>query len=125
MSSKFKSVADAQFWYFKNWNTSPHNATDIKKDAKIGSISGWKTFVKACKTFHSLHKSNSRNIALQKTFEKYKRVRLVQASEWKPTVGTPGLRKGQTPHHVFAKKKTGPKSKFSNNTRRACLQLAD
>lgn len=126
MPSKFKSVADAQFWYFENWETLKvaKNATNLKRDAQMGSMSGWKRFVKAGKKFHELKKTCSHEDALQKTYEIYP-IRLVPPQKWFPTKGTPGLRKGPKQQDVFLKKKTGPKSKFSTATRRACFQIGD
>ena len=109
MSSKFDSVADARYYYFRNWSSlKKRNATFFRKDAKIGSCSTWKQFVKAMNKYryHRLYHDHKKSLEL--TSETYPNVRLVPPKSWNATSGTPGLRKGPTEHFTARKLKTGP-----------------
>ena len=72
MSSKFKAPRDAHFYYFPNWDElKKRNAKDLKTDAKIGSESGWKSFVKAVKKYKTLRLSNSHGNVFSRQRESY------------------------------------------------------
>tara|TARA_B100000809_G_C15108852_1_gene519778 strand:+ start:280 stop:1722 length:1443 start_codon:yes stop_codon:yes gene_type:complete len=52
-------------------------------------------------------------------------ITLTRKKEWKPTKGTPGSRKGPTPHPTSRKRKRGRKDKFSSRTLAALFADSD
>jgi len=122
---KFKSFADASVYAHRYFDVLPHNATNLNRDLKCGSVARWKKFLKARKKFLSLRQQRvPRKKAFEQVYNHY-HIRLKPVKQWKTTQGNPVSRRGPVESRVDRKQKTGPKTKFSRDTVKAIFQYAD